>query len=112
MMARTRQSKYMSIAATLASEKIEDLSRWQSDNPQLCVPTGSASTGSLTANILQTTTCPSGSTSSVNYYDDINFNLNSPVDCPGGTAGCLSQTISSRVGGVPAPRAARTAGGG
>src|SRR3974390_1522599 len=36
MMATGQQSKYMSVAATLSSEKLEDLNRWDGDDP----PTG------------------------------------------------------------------------
>jgi prepilin-type N-terminal cleavage/methylation domain-containing protein len=92
-------SKYMSLAATLASEKLEDLNRWDSDNPQLCIPTGSTTVGSLTTDVLQTTTCPSGSSGTVNYYDDVSLALNSNSDCPGSSAGCFAETVSTISGG-------------
>jgi Tfp pilus assembly protein PilV len=57
-MSTTRQSKYMSLAAELASEKLEDLTQWDVNDPQVCVPAGSTSVGSLTSDVLQTTTCP------------------------------------------------------
>jgi len=95
MMSGGQQSKYMSLAATLASEKLEDLNRWDADNPQLCVPSGNTTVGSLSSDVLQTTTCPSGSSGVVNYYDDVSLALNSGSDCPGATAGCFSETVSS-----------------
>jgi len=99
LMRGTTQSKYMSLAASLASEKLEDLNRWDSDNPQLCVPTGSTSVGSLTADVLQTTTCPSGSSGTVNYYDDVNMAMTIGTDCPGSSAGCFAETTSTISGG-------------
>ena len=38
MLATGRQSKYMSLASTLASEKLEDLNRYSPNDPQVCVP--------------------------------------------------------------------------
>jgi prepilin-type N-terminal cleavage/methylation domain-containing protein len=107
----TNQSKFMSLAAQLASEKLEDLSRWDVDSPQVCVPAGSSSVGSLTSDILQTTTCPpplssctsaGGNWDDVNYYDDVSISTvvagpNSP--CPSTTYGCFSETVSTYVNG-------------
>jgi len=98
-----RQSKYMSLAAELASEKLEDLNRWDSDDPQICVPAGSSSVGSLTSDVLQTTTCPpplnmcssTGNSAVVNYYDDICMATVNSTDCPNTTYGCFSETVSS-----------------
>jgi Tfp pilus assembly protein PilV len=98
MMRGGQSSKYMSLASTLASEKLEDLNRWDPNDPQICVPTGSASVGSLTSDILQTTTCPAGNSASVSYYDDVNLaltNNGTGTNCPGSTAGCLAETVSS-----------------
>ncbi len=95
IMGGVKRSKYMSLSATLASEKIEDLSRWAADNPQVCVPPGAATVGSLTADVLQTTTCVNSSSGSVNYYDDVNVSLSSAGDCPGTSAGCFSETVST-----------------
>lgn len=102
MMSTGQQSKYTSVASTLASEKLEDLNRWSINDPQVCVPTGSASVGSLTADVRQTTTCPGagGASDSIAYYDDVSLTLNSNNgDCPNSTAGCLAETISSVIGG-------------
>jgi prepilin-type N-terminal cleavage/methylation domain-containing protein len=104
MTAGTNQSKYMSVAATLASEKLEDLDRWDANNPQVCVPTGFSTEGSLTADIVQTTVCSAGASASVNYYDDVSISLsNNAADgisnCPGGTAGCFAETVSSQSAG-------------
>ena len=106
-MSTSRQSKYMSLAAELASEKLEDLSRWDVDSPEVCVPVGSSSVGSLTSDILQATICPpplssctstAGNSDVVNYYDDVSISTvitgsNSP--CPSTTYGCFSETVST-----------------
>jgi hypothetical protein len=107
----TNQSKFMSLAAQLASEKLEDLSRWDVDSPQVCVPAGSSSVGSLTSDILQTTLCPppvsncqasGGNWDDVTYYDDVSIStvITGPVSpCPSTTYGCFSETVSTYVNG-------------
>src|SRR3954470_8139096 len=77
MLATGKRSKYMTLASTLASEKLEDLSRWPSDQPQVCVPTGSTTAGSLTTdNPPVAITCPppsgggAAATGSAAYNDD------------------------------------------
>ena len=100
MMVGSNRSKYMSVASTLASEKLEDLNRWDVDDPQICVPTGSATAGNLTGDINQTTTCPQGASANVSYYDDVYPNLSDGAStCPDGSAGCFAETIKSVVGG-------------
>jgi hypothetical protein len=66
MMAATARSRYMSLAATLASEKLEDLNRWPANDPDVAVTSGSTA-GSLTSDIVQSVTV-NGSTNDVNYY--------------------------------------------
>src|SRR5580700_6317410 len=65
----TARSEYMTQATTLATEKLEDLNRYPSSDPNVAVP-NSASAGSLTSDILQDVTV-NGVTESVNYYDEI-----------------------------------------
>ncbi|MGH9397878.1 MAG: type IV pilus modification PilV family protein [Terriglobia bacterium] len=88
MMTTGRQSKYMTVASTLASEKLEDLNRWDPKDPQVCVPTGSTAVGSLTADITQTTVCPPPGSASetVSYFDDVTL---------GATDGAFSETVST-----------------
>ena len=105
LMNTSRQSKYMSLAAELAAEKLEDLSRWDPDDPQICVPAGSSSVGSLTTDVLQTTTCPpplsqcaqttGRSAPNVNYYDDVYMATVNSTNCPNTTYGCFTETVSS-----------------
>jgi prepilin-type N-terminal cleavage/methylation domain-containing protein len=101
MVTSGNRSKYLSMEAQLATEKLEDLNRWPADTPQVCVPTGTASLGSLTSDILQTTTCNGGSSASVAYYDDVNINFaNSTTDCATSTGGCLAETVTNQSGGT------------
>src|SRR5208283_2065964 len=101
MLATGRQSKYMSLASILASEKLEDLNRYSPNDPQVCVPTGNTSVGSLSSDVMQSTTCPtSGFTGTVAYYDNVSVSLStSTSDCPDPTAGCFSETVSGLSGG-------------
>ena len=101
MMGTTVRSKDMSTAAVLASEKLEDLNRWDNDDPHICVPTGSTTVGSLTSNITQTTTCPQATSGSVNYYDDVYPHLTTGIStCPDSSAGCFAETVSSFASGA------------
>ena len=102
MMTTGNRSKYLSLEATLASEKLEDLNHWSANAVQVCVPTGSTSVGSLTSDVLQTTTCPvGGATASIAYYDDVNINFsNSSTDCVSSLGGCFAETVASQVAGT------------
>jgi len=107
MMTTGNRSKYMSLQASLASEKLEDLARWPAPAYEVCVPTGSASVGSLTSDVLQTTQCPSnpdgsaGASGSVAYYDDVGINFsNASSDCPSSTGGCFAETITFQSNGT------------
>ena len=73
----TDRSKYMSLAATLASEKLEDLNRWPTADPHIAVPTGS-SAGSLTGDIVTTVTV-GGVPTDVNYFDQIAVSVSGGV---------------------------------
>ncbi len=79
----TARSEYMTQAATLATEKLEDLNRYPSTDPNVAVTSGT-SAGSLTSNVLQNVTV-NGVTEPVNYYDEVFF---SP------TQGSLVETTS------------------
>jgi prepilin-type N-terminal cleavage/methylation domain-containing protein len=76
----TGRSRYLSLASTYASEKIEDLNRWPTWDPHVCVPSAgtagglssdvSASVGAGSTTPSVTVAC-SGSAVTVNYYDDV-----------------------------------------
>jgi prepilin-type N-terminal cleavage/methylation domain-containing protein len=100
MLATGKRSKYMALASSLASEKLEDLSRYPASDPNVCIPTGDTSVGSLTTDVLQTTTCATGSSGSTAYDDDVDISFgNSSTDCPS-TGGCFAETISAVSNGV------------
>ncbi|MBI3670408.1 MAG: prepilin-type N-terminal cleavage/methylation domain-containing protein [Acidobacteria bacterium] len=83
MIVGTARSKYMSLAATLASEKLEDLNRWPAGDPHVAVTSGTTA-GSLTSDIVSMVTV--GATSeSVNYYDEVLF---------AAAEGAVSETVS------------------
>ncbi len=82
-MSGTDRSKYMSLAATLASEKLEDLNRWPASDPNVAVTTASTA-GSLTADIVQNVTV-GASTNDVNYFDEIMFSA---------AGGAISEMVS------------------
>jgi len=67
----TTRSEYMTQAATLATEKLEDLNRYPANDPNVAVPNGT-SEGSLTSNVLQNVTV-NGVTEAVAYYDEVFF---------------------------------------
>jgi prepilin-type N-terminal cleavage/methylation domain-containing protein len=77
------QSRYTSLASTLASEKLEDLDRWAAIDPHVAVTSGTTA-GSLTADILQNITVGTN-TESVNYFDEVTVGAN---------AGAFSEIVS------------------
>jgi prepilin-type N-terminal cleavage/methylation domain-containing protein len=80
----TSRSEYMTQAATLATEKLEDLNRFPSTDANIAVTSGTSS-GSLTSDDLQNVTV-NGATQAVNYYDEVYF---SPAE------GALQETTTS-----------------
>ena len=77
----TSHSRYMSIAAMLASEKLEDLNRYPITDPAIAVPGTTA--GSLTADTSQSVTVGTV-TETVDYYDTVQMS---------GTSGSVTETI-------------------
>jgi len=102
MMTTGNRSKYLSLEALLASEKLEDLNHYSASRAEICVPTGSTSVGSLSSDVLQTTTCPTslgGDSDSIAYYDDVSINFtNGTTDCSSTTGACFAETIASQNG--------------
>ena len=79
----TAGTEYMTQAATLASEKLEDLSHYSSKDPHMLVPNG-VSAGSITADTNANITT-GGVTYAIYYFDEVFF---SP------TQGTVSEGIS------------------
>jgi len=80
----TDRSKYMSLAATLASEKLEDLNRWPTNDPHIAAPPG-GSAGSLTSDQVNNVIV-GGVTTSVNYFDQMAVSV---------SGGAYSQVVTS-----------------
>jgi prepilin-type N-terminal cleavage/methylation domain-containing protein len=66
----TTHSRYQAIAASLASEKLEDLNRYPSYDPNVVVSSGT-SVGSLSSDIVTNSVSSDGITEAVNYWDEI-----------------------------------------
>jgi len=79
----TSRTEYMTQAATLTSEKLEDLNRYPPGDPNVAVTNGTIA-GSITADTSASVTS-NGVTETVNYMDEVFF---SP------TQGAVSETIS------------------
>jgi Tfp pilus assembly protein PilV len=90
MRSTSHRSKYMALASRVASEKLEDLTRWDPNDPNVCVPSGSTSAGSLTTDVTRATACPGGASDTVSYSDDVRM---------GATAEAFSETIKGVSGG-------------
>jgi Tfp pilus assembly protein PilV len=72
----TDRARYLGLATTLVSEKLEDVNRWPSADPHV------SAGGSLSAD---------SSSGSINYYDDVDLS---------NTSGYVSETIASTTAGV------------
>jgi len=70
MTGSTEQSRYMSMAALLASEKLEDLNRVSAVDPEIAVNSGT-SVGSLTTDIGNQSVTVGASTEIVDYFDTV-----------------------------------------
>jgi Tfp pilus assembly protein PilV len=77
----TTNARYLSTATTLASEKLEDLDRWQATDPNVVVPVGQTSVGSLTTD----------ATGNTNYYDDVDLS---------NVSGQVAESTAGTTGGV------------
>lgn len=82
-------SRYRGMASTFASEKLEDLNRWPTMDPHVCVSTG-VTVGSLTSDSQAVSVTCNGITDTVDYYDDIAI---------ADTSGQVCETVSSVVSG-------------
>lgn len=85
----TARSRFAGLAANLASEKLEDLNRWPSWDPNVYAASGSTA-GSLTADTSGTVTS-NGVTDTVDYYDDVEI---------ADSNGAISETVQQMVSGT------------
>jgi type IV pilus modification protein PilV len=89
MLSGTARSHFSSLAADLASEKLEDLSRWPSFDPNVYAASGTT-VGSLTSDSSATVTSGGIPAELVNYYDDVDI---------ADLSGAISETVSVVSGG-------------
>jgi type IV pilus modification protein PilV len=89
MLTGTSRSHYSSLAADLASEKLEDLSRWPSFDPNVYAASGTT-VGSLTSDSSATVASGGIPAELVNYYDDVDI---------ADLSGAISETVSLVSGG-------------
>lgn len=76
----TERARYMALATTLTSEKLEDLNRWPAPTPGSLPDPHITTGGSITSD---------NAVSGVNYYDDIDLS---------NTAGQVSETVATSTG--------------
>ena len=81
----TSYSEYMIQASTLASEKLEDLNRYPTGDPDVVVTAGNTTAGSLTANTDASVTS-NGVTDTVDYFDEVFMEP---------SAGSIAETIAT-----------------
>lgn len=91
MVTTTSNSHYASVAADLASEKLEDLNRWPTFDPNVYAASASTA-GSLTSDQSANVTSGGIGPELVNYYDDVTI---------ADTSGAISETVSLVVSGSP-----------
>ncbi len=87
-MSGTTRSRFISVSADLATEKLEDLSRWPTFDPNVYAASG-ATVGALTSDQSANVTSGGIPTELVNYYDDVEIS-----DSSGAISETLSQVIS------------------
>jgi prepilin-type N-terminal cleavage/methylation domain-containing protein len=96
MLTRGRQSRYINVAETLASEKLEDLNHWSTRDPELCVQAGDTSEGSLSTAVTKTITCPGlGVANTINYFDSVSIDFNNGTSCPNPSNGCFAESVAN-----------------
>jgi prepilin-type N-terminal cleavage/methylation domain-containing protein len=85
----TSRSRFAAVAADLATEKLEDLSRWPTFDPNIYAASGTT-VGSLTSDSSATVTSGGIPAELVNYYDDVEFSDSN---------GAISETVSQVIAG-------------
>jgi prepilin-type N-terminal cleavage/methylation domain-containing protein len=95
MLTRGRQSKYINVAAALASEKLDDLNRWSMNAQPVCVQPGDTSEGSLTTPVNKSISCAGETANNINYFDNISIDFVDSAGCGNAGNGCFAETVSS-----------------
>jgi prepilin-type N-terminal cleavage/methylation domain-containing protein len=95
MLTRGRQSKYMNVAATLASEKLDDLNRWSMNAQPVCVQPGDPSEGGLSSPVNKNISCSGETANNINYSDQISIDFVDSIGCGNSGNGCFAETVTS-----------------
>ncbi len=102
----TERSRFMGLAANLATEKLEDLNRWPNWDPNVYAPSGGTS-GSLTSDSAPVSVTSSGVTETVSYNDTVVIsNSGGSADssgtgtCGSGNSGAVGETVSGLSNGT------------
>ncbi|MGH9704463.1 MAG: type IV pilus modification PilV family protein, partial [Candidatus Acidiferrales bacterium] len=69
----TTESKYLSLASMLASEKLEDLDRWDKNDPHVAIAAGNTTAGDLAADSGPVSLTVGAVTDNVVYYDQVSL---------------------------------------
>jgi prepilin-type N-terminal cleavage/methylation domain-containing protein len=85
----TARSRFLALAADLASEKLEDLSRWPTFDPNVYAASGTT-VGNLTSDTSANVTSGGIPTELLNYYDDVEISDSN---------GAISETVSQVISG-------------
>ena len=86
----TTRSRFLALSADLATEKLEDLSRWPTFDPNVYAAAGTT-VGSLTSDGSANVTSGGIPSELVNYYDDVELS---------DANGAISETVSQVVSGT------------
>jgi prepilin-type N-terminal cleavage/methylation domain-containing protein len=86
----TTRSRFLALSADLATEKLEDLSRWPTFDPNVYAAAGTT-VGSLTSDSSANVTSGGIPSELVNYYDDVELS---------DANGAISETVSQVVSGT------------
>jgi len=89
-LSNTSRSQSVAMSADLATEKLEDLSRWPTFDPNVYAAAGTT-VGSLTSDQSANVTSGGIPTELVNYYDDVEIS---------DSKGSISETVSQVIAGV------------
>lgn len=105
----TTRSRYMGTQALLASGKLEDLSRLQACDPEIAVPPGNSTAGSLTTDTNQTvnasaTVC---ATQAVSYFDEVQMSTDSGAFTEINNGVTISQSPNGEISNTAPPASAK-----
>ena len=97
----TASSRYRGMATTFASEKLEDLNRWPTWDPHVCVSSGTV--GSLSSDSQTASVTCNGISATVDYYDDVAISNSSGQVCetlssPNGASQIYTSTCHTPAG--------------